>query len=130
MDYYFPQGLLTLLPSPRDKDIDLDKLFLETTESLALAHPDDQLSFISKLFQKHVLSCSGVIIPSDFLQLSLAAMLKLSEAGRTNVVYNLVKAIGTKRPNSDESRLPVTRMPMGLLEHCVNFYSSTRVQQV
>lgn len=74
-------------------------------------------------------NCS-IVVPSDFLKLSLSAMSRLQEAGRTNVIYNMSKAIGTPRPDSEESRLPISRMPMGLLEYCVNFYSSTHVQQV
>lgn len=46
------------------------------------------------------------------------------------MLYNLVKCIGTKRPGTEDSFLPVTRMPMGLLEHCVNFFSSSNLQQV
>ena len=56
--------------------------------------------------------------------------MKLNQAGRSNVVYNMVKAIGTNRSNSDDSLLPLTRMPMGLIEHCVNFFSSSQLQQV
>ena len=72
----------------------------------------------------------GIVVPSDFLKLSLNAMSRLQEAGRTNMVYNMSKAIGTLRPDSEESRLPISRMPMGLLEYCVNFYSSNCLQQV
>ena len=129
MDYYFPQGLLEL-PTQEHANVELDSMWLETSQALASVEPHDQLKFISKLLEKHAISHCGIIIPGDFLDLSLTAMLKLSEAGRSNVVYNMVKAIGTKRPNSEDSRLPITRMPMGLLEYCVNFYNCSHLQQV
>ena len=36
--------------------------------------------------------------PSDYLILSLEAMVQSDRGGGTNVMYNLAKAIGTKRP--------------------------------
>ena len=48
----------------------------------------------------------------------------LLKCGRSNVVYGVEKAIGTKRADKSDSRLPAKRMPMGLLEHMVNFYNA------
>lgn len=111
VDHYFPQGL------QHDDTVPLDE-------------GSSQLTSAQKRFQQYALTKAGIIVPSDFLELSLAAMVRLKEAGRTNIVYNMVKAIGTQRPNSEQSLLPVTKMPMGLLEYCVNFFSSTHLQQV
>ena len=36
----------------------------------------------------------------------------------------------SKHSNSDDSRLPLTTMPMGLIEHCINFFTSSYLQQV
>ena len=90
----------------------------------------EELQFISQLFAQYAISTHGILIPNDFLQLSLCAMKQLNTTGRSNVVYNLVKCIGTMRPGEESSRLPVDRMPMGLLEYCVNFFSSSNLQQV
>lgn len=88
---------------------------------------NEQLHVVSQLYQVCALTASTVVIPSDYLQLSVEAMSHLKDLGRTNVLYNLAKVIGTKRANSSESRLPVGRMPMGLLEHCINFFLSAKV---
>lgn len=86
---------------------------------LSLILTSNVLCFVSNLFQKYARSVRGLSFPNDILELSLSA------AGRTNVVYSLAQCIGTKRPGTEKSCLPVTRMPMGLLEHCVNFFSSS-----
>ena len=44
----------------------------------------------------------------------------LKSCGRSNVLYNMAKAIGTMREDQGDSLLPAKRMPMGLIEHCVN----------
>ena len=111
------------------ESLDIDALLAKTSEAMSKADPKKQLLFISKLLESHTASFH---VPTDFLDLSLKAMMKLNQAGRSNVVYNniMVKAIGTNRSNSDDSLLPLTRMPMGLIEHCVNFFSSSQLQQV
>ena len=38
-------------------------------------------------------------------------------SGRSNVVYRLSMALGTKREDQTDSLLPSKRMPMGLIEH-------------
>ena len=112
------------------ESLDIDALLAKTSEAMSKADPKKQLLFISKLLESHTASFHSVLVPTDFLDLSLKAMMKLNQAGRSNVVYNMVKAIGTNRSNSDDSLLPLTRMPMGLIEHCVNFFSSSQLQQV
>lgn len=108
----------------------IDSVISSTEESLSQLEPEQQLQVISKLFQEYALVNSSIVVPSDFLALSVKAMYQLKEARRTNVIYNMTKAIGTKRTGSNESRLPVTRMPMGLLEYCANFYSASSLQKV
>ena len=57
--------------------------------------------------------------PDDFLSLAVSAMEHLRSCGeRSNVVY---KVLGTMRDDQSDSLLPARRMPMGLIEHCVNF---------
>lgn len=126
--HYCPHGLLPAQPS--SANVDLDRLLAETFGKLDIAESVDQLSFISSLLRKYASSRRGLIVPNDFLELTLSAMDQLKAAGRTNVVYNLVKSIGTKRRDENESRLPVSRMPLGLIEHTVNFFSSSNLQQV
>ena len=55
---------------------------------------------------------------------------KPDSCGRSNVLYNLAKALGTMRDDQTDSLLPVKRMPMGLIEHCVNFFCCSHSEQV
>ena len=53
----------------------------------------------------------------------------LKACGRSNVLYNLAKVLGTKREDNSDTLLPAKRMPMmGLIEHCVNFFCSSQQQ--
>ena len=86
------------------------------------------MSRITYNLQSHLASNLSVNVPDDFLELAAAAMQHLKSCGRANVVYNLAKAIGTMREDLSDSLLPAKRMPIGLIEHCVNFFCSTRQQ--
>ena len=66
----------------------------------------------------------NVYIQPDLLQFVVSASEHLFQCGRSNVVYTLAKAIGRKRPDGSDSRFPAKRMPMGVLEHMVNFYNA------
>ena len=68
--------------------------------------------------------------PDDFLKLALLAMEHLKSCGRSNVIYNLAKALGTMRDDQTDSLLPAKGMPMGLVEHCVNFCCCAHSDQV
>ena len=40
------------------------------------------------------------------------------------------QALGTMRPDLSDSLLPAKRMPMGLIEHSVNFFTAEHVNEV
>ena len=69
-------------------------------------------------------------VPDGFIQLAFNGMSHLKKCGRSNVIYSLVKSLGTMRPDQTDSLLPAKRMLMGLIEHCVNFFSATSINQV
>ena len=58
---------------------------------------------------------------SDFLKNAACAMLRLSDGGCTNVLYNLAKGIGTMWPDQSDSGFPIKQMPLGLLEYIALF---------
>ena len=92
---------------------------------------DQQLSFLSEAFCDYLKQNTHVQdVSHDFLQLVVEGMEQLHVADRTNVIYLLAKALGTLRPDSSESLLPTRRMPMGMLEYIVNFFTASSVQQV
>ena len=54
-------------------------------------------------------------------------MRHLGEAGRSNIIYSLAKAVG---PGGCDSLLPTKNMPMGLVEYAVNFFIASSIQKV
>lgn len=85
---------------------------------------------VSVAFSKYCGEELGVEVSNDFLQVSASAMARLKAANRSNVVYNLAKGIGTCRTESSESRFPLERMPMGLVEYIANFFVSEDINSV
>ena len=57
-------------------------------------------------------------------------MKHLQDAGRLNVIYDLVKGFGTKRPDGSDSYFPTKRMPMGLLQYMAQFFVAKPGQNV
>ena len=98
--------------------------------AIATLDADKQLKILSELFSTYLQHNSCVSPPHDLLKLLVLGMERLKNAGRKNVIYLLAKALGTPRPDGSDSLLPVSRMPMGLLEHMVNFFTASSVQQV
>jgi len=38
--------------------------------------------------------------------------------------------VGTERPDGSDMRMPVDRMPFGMIEHCINFFNADDIHQV
>lgn len=99
--------------------------------AFASMDPVEQLTFLSDMLTTYMRQNTGIQVPlGDFVQLVVQGMERLHKAGRTNVIYLIAKALGTTRPDGSDSLLPTSRMPMGLIEHIVNFFTATSVQQV
>ena len=100
---------------------------LETcSKSLAALQPAEKLAVLSQLFRK----ICKYPVETDFLQLAFSAMEHLNKNGRSNLVYQLCKCVGTMRSDGSDSLLPVKRMPTGLIEYVLNFYSAQTVTKV
>ena len=89
-----------------------------------------QLDVLSKLFSSYITSEMRLSVPDDFIILAARAMLQLKNSGRSNVLYNLAKAIGTPREDGSDSRFPTKRMPMGLVEYISSFFVAENLQSV
>ena len=94
------------------------------------ASEQSSISTLSQTFSAHCKKSLQLDVPVDFLAYAGTAMARLKENGRANVVYNLVKGVGKDRPDSSNSRFPVSRMPMGLIEYATNFYIAENINQV
>ena len=88
--------------------------------------PSEQLNVLVELFSLFMRQTSSAKVPpADFVELAVKGMERSYGAGRSNVIYLLAKALGTVRPDGSDSLLPVSRMPMGLLEYIVNFFTAS-----
>ena len=97
----------------------------------AVSQHDDvtQLEIISEMFSAYAHS-QGVLISNDFSHLFLQASHHLKNCNRINVVYDLAKVIGTLRLDKTDSLMPAKRMPMGLVEYLVQFFSADNLTKV
>ena len=96
------------------------------SKSLAALQPAEKLAVLTQLFRK----VCEYPVETDFLQLAFSAMQHLKKNGRSNLVYQLCKCVGTMRSDGSDSLLPVKRMPTGLIEYVLNFYSAQTVTKV
>lgn len=85
---------------------------------------------MSQWLTHHASEHYGLFIPPDFIHLALIAMKHLQDAGRLNVIYDLVKRFGTKRPDGSDSYFPTKRMPTGLLQYKAQFFVAKPGQHV
>ena len=93
------------------------------SKSLAALQPAEKLAVLTQLFRK----VCEYPVETDFLQLAFSAMQHLRKNGRSNL---LCKCVGTMRSDGSDSLLPVKRMPTGLIEYVLNFYSAQTVTKV
>ena len=91
---------------------------------------DSQLQVLSNLFSNFMLSKLSISVPDDYLVYSANAMAHLRHNARSNVLYNLAKGWGTLREDGSDSRFPVKRMPMGLIEYAASFFAFDNLQSV
>ena len=68
--------------------------------------------------------------PRNFVTLTLNAMARLEEAGKPNLIYNFTRCIAEDRPGTQTPLLPFDRMPFGLIEHQIQFFTHTNQAQV
>ena len=68
-------------------------------------------------------------IQDDFLELSLNAMYTLHCAEKFNLVHLLSKCF-VKSSNDSSTRMPLDRMPFGLLDYNIRFFATDAIQNV
>ena len=104
---------------------------LDCHKLLLRLQPDDQMQVLSRLFLDYTCrQCPNSLrVSTEFFSIMLRGMRHLNKHGRINVIRALVQAIGIMRPGSSDSLLPAKRMPMGLIEYCVNFFNASSVNK-
>ena len=68
--------------------------------------------------------------PANFAELSVQAMKRLQEKGKSNLMYKFAVCIASNRPGSNDSLFPLERMPFGMVEYQIEFFSATNIMQV
>lgn len=63
-------------------------------------------------------------VPRDFLHLLTSALRVLHVNGKNNVLYDASRCFGEIRPGGNSPRMPLTRMPFGLISHNLRFFAS------
>lgn len=99
-------------------------------QALSFLQPRQQVEVFSSLFSHYQRQHCNIRVPEGFLELAIRGMQHLHGSGRSNVIYAMAKAVGTMRRDNSDSLLPVKRMPMGLVEYIVNFFTSSSIQKV
>ena len=75
-----------------------------------------QLDLLFRLFSSYAFSELKLFVPDDFVALAAKAMVQLRDNNCSNVLYSMAKTIGTIREDGSDSRFPVKRMSMGLVQ--------------
>ena len=60
----------------------------------------------------------------DFLPLLCNALKVLLVNGKNNILYDAARCFGEMRPGEDRPRMPLSRMPFGLISHNLRFFAS------
>ena len=68
--------------------------------------------------------------PRTFVQLSMDAMKRLEENSKPNLVLKFCQGLAMDRPNNAGPLIPIHRMPFGLIQYCIEFFTCTNVMQV
>ncbi len=127
------QSTQTEKPSCCDCGMNTDA---EITESLPLLQkhfetlPEcEQVQVLESLLST-VCTTQGVVpTPIGYIKNSLSAMHHLKSKHKSIVLASAAYVFGKMRPDHTDSRFPTDRMPFGLLEHCINFYSAQSISE-
>lgn len=97
---------------------------------LLLADRETLLESGNEIFMKLATDIGIDSNPRDFVELSLTAMKRLQEKGKNNLVYKFCACVGKDRPGKEVPLMPLERMPFGLLEYSIEFFTCTNIHQV
>ena len=83
-----------------------------------------------KAFHKLAIKNDITSNPADFASNSVMAMKRLQAAGKNNLLYKFAECIAKKWPGSQECLMPMDKMPSGLIEYQLEFFTCTNSDQV
>ena len=101
----------------------LVRFFNEQREIDALSVTDELYSWLATKV--------GISAPLlGFVRLSLEAMRRLQVNEKPNLVLKFCQCLATDRPDKSGPLMPMHRMPFGLVQYCIEFFTCTNVMQV
>ena len=115
------EGLALLKPH-----VDLVQLFIKFLDEDCI----DALCTLEDLYAWLAEKMEVSSLVHGFIQLSLQAMKRLEVNGKSNLVIKFCQCLANDRPDKSGSLMPMHRMPFGLIQHCIEFFTCTNVMQV
>ena len=95
--HYFPLKLVASEPQPAGVEVSVTPSLQSCPTRNEGIEPSQQLLALSDHFKSFCNLHSSIDPPDDFLSLAVSAMEHLRSCERSNVVYKLVKVLGTMR---------------------------------
>lgn len=93
--------------------------------------PLEQCEILANNLFAHLAKQSGIDSnPADFISLSLKGMKRLKGREKNNILYKFSECLGRDRPGTTLPLMPLDRMPFGLIEYQIEFFSSSHITQV
>jgi hypothetical protein len=95
--------------------------------------PKLKLNISKFLFKKMILDVGGLdfykFVSSDFLNISIKGMKSLFDENKNNLILKVSKCF-EKVEGKEEYIMPVDRMPFGLIDYNINFFSLQSTQKL
>ena len=114
-----------------DKDDDNNGNSVNELLNKAKCLPLSDLSDLCEALYQELLAREKIPLPGrDFISHSVAAMQRLKQRQKSNVLYKLAKVIAVNRPDSTEPLMPMNRMPWGLVQYQIDFFACSHINEV
>ena len=91
---------------------------------------EDVIAILDKLYIWTAGKTGVTSNPRTFVQLSLDAMKRLEDNGKVNLVFKFCQGLALNRPDKSGPLIPIHRMPFGLMQYCIEFFTCSNVMQV
>ena len=133
-------GKLSCLSKSQLKDLIIESLRLlglnvdvlvQLMHRLLVEQPDlDVMAITDHLYALLAAKMGITCTVLGFVRLSLEAMRRLELNNKVNLVIKLCQGFAVDRPDKSGPLIPLHRMPYGLLQYCIEFFTCTNIMQV
>ena len=111
----------------RSNDVHCDEIAAAMQHLFSLLYEDQQATILGNLF----VELTGRPVLRPFVRLSQIATKRLEAAGKgCDLVQRFAQCVALDRPNTSTPLMPLDRMPFGLIEYQLKFFTSPNVRQV